>query len=158
MPKKDPTYNQPRKLPTRVRKIIRHLVPCLRPESPQKVAPKSIADSARSIGVRIPLIPPKIVVERYEKDQMEKSNFHTTNRGRKKPKSTKQTFTRLSKQLNKLKKAIKKQNATETNCLCSDNDSNLKLGIGSGSIGKIVINLGETNEKTKFTPQSNRWQ
>jgi len=41
-------------------------------------------------------------VERYEKDQMEKSNFHTTNRGRKKPKSTKQTFTRLSKQLNKL--------------------------------------------------------
>ncbi len=44
---------------------------------------------------------------KYEKDGMEKSDFYTTNKGRKNPNPTKQSFVQLSEKMDKLKKTIK---------------------------------------------------
>jgi hypothetical protein len=53
-PKQYPMHNPPRKLPTRLRKETREMVPSLWPESQRKLAPRSIAISARSMGAPIP--------------------------------------------------------------------------------------------------------
>jgi hypothetical protein len=59
----------------------------------------------------------------FEKDGTEKSNFRTTKKGGKKPNSAKQSFVRLSKKMDKLEKAIKKQDAKKRIRCCSDSDS-----------------------------------
>jgi hypothetical protein len=60
----------------------------------------------------------------------------------------------MSKKLDKLEKAIKIQSAKLKKGHREDSDSNSKKGIGTGSIGKVEINLGETIKKTKFTSPS----
>ncbi len=46
---------------------------------------------------------------RYKKNGKKKSNFQATKNGARKPNSTKQSFTQLCKKMDKLEKAIKKQ-------------------------------------------------
>ncbi len=60
----------------------------------------------------------------------------------------------LSKKLDKLEKALKKQSLKSKKCHYNDSDSNSEQGVGLGSIGKIAKKLGETIKKTKFTPPS----
>jgi hypothetical protein len=60
----------------------------------------------------------------------------------------------LSKKLDKLEKAIKKQSTEGKKHCRSNSDSDLEEEIGLGSIGKVEHNLGETVKKTKFTPPS----
>jgi hypothetical protein len=86
-----------------------------------------------------------------EKDGTEKSKCHAAKKGGKKLNPTKQSFEQLSKKLDKLEKVIKKKDTKKQICRTSDSDSESK---GSGSIGKVVINLGDTCKKTKFTPPS----
>ncbi len=57
-----PMHNPTRKLPTRLRKETRGLVPSLWPGSPGKLTPRNIATCARSMGARIPCTTPRIVV------------------------------------------------------------------------------------------------
>jgi hypothetical protein len=49
---------------------------------------------------------------------------------------------------------IKKKDTKKRKHRCSDSDSDSEYGIGSGSIGKVVLTLGETRKKIKFTPPS----
>jgi hypothetical protein len=81
---------------------------------------------------------------KYEKDGSEKANIHAN--------PMKQSFTQLSKKLDKLEKAIKKLSAKSKKHCRDDSNSNSGLGFGSGSIGKVEIKFGETLNKTKFTP------
>jgi hypothetical protein len=60
---------------------------------------------------------------RYEKDGSEKSNFCTAKKGAKKPNPTKQSFMQLSEKMDRLEKAIKKQDATWTKNCHSNCDS-----------------------------------
>ncbi len=62
------------------------------------------------------------VVNSYEKDGMEKANFCATKKGRKKPNPARQSFTQLSKKLDKLEKAIKKQSAKYKKCRKDDSN------------------------------------
>jgi hypothetical protein len=89
-----------------------------------------------------------------EKDGTEKSDFRAAKKSGKKPNPVKQSFTQLSKKLDKLEKVIKKKDTKKQKRHSSNSDSDSEYGIGLGSIGKIVINLGETCKKTKFTPPS----
>ncbi len=89
-----------------------------------------------------------------EKDGTGKSGFHTAKKGGKKPKPVKQSFAQLSKKLDKLEKVIKKKYTKKQKHCINNSNFNSEWGIGLGSIGKIVINLGETCKKTKFTPPS----
>jgi hypothetical protein len=91
---------------------------------------------------------------RFEKDGMEKSDFRAAKKGVKKPNPTKQSFAQLSEKLDKLEKVIKKGDTKKRKRRSSDSDSNFEQGIGSGSIGKVVINLEETCKKTNFIPPS----
>jgi hypothetical protein len=92
---------------------------------------------------------------RYTKDGMEKSNIHSAKKRHKGTQySLKQSLAQLSKNLDKLEKAIKKQSAKGKKRHYSNSDSNLQLGIELGSIGKVEIKLGDTIRKTKFTPPS----
>ena len=61
---------------------------------------------------------------RYEKNRNEKSNFQATKKGARKPNPTKQSFAQLCKKMDKLEKAIKKQDAKRKKCCRSDTDSN----------------------------------
>jgi hypothetical protein len=61
---------------------------------------------------------------KYEKDGSEKSGFHTAKNGGKKPNPAKQSFTLLSKILDKLKKAIKKLSAKSKKRCREENNSN----------------------------------
>jgi hypothetical protein len=72
-------HNPTRKLPIRVRKETRDLVLSLWPESPRKLAPRSIATSERSIGLCIPRKTQKIIISMRKTDS-KKANFCTTNR------------------------------------------------------------------------------
>ena len=74
--------------------------------------------------------------------------------GGKKPNPVKQSVTQLSEKLDKLEKVTKKKDTKKQKHCRRDSDSGSKQGIGLGSIGKIVINLGETSKKTNFTPPS----
>jgi hypothetical protein len=60
---------------------------------------------------------------KYEKDGMEKSDFCTTKKGRKKPNLARYYFAQLSKKLEKIDKAIKKQGTKEKKCQRDDSDS-----------------------------------
>ena len=53
----------------------------------------------------------------------------------------------MSKKLDKLEKVIKKKDTKKQKRRSSDSNSDSEYGIGSGSIGKLVINLGETCKK-----------
>ena len=88
---------------------------------------------------------------RFEKDETEKSDFRAAKKGGKKPNPTKQSFAQLSKKQDKLEKAIKKKDTKKRKCHSSNSDSDSEQGIRSGSIGKVVITLGETHKKSKFT-------
>jgi hypothetical protein len=63
---------------------------------------------------------------KYEQDGMEKANFRATRNGGKKPNPAKNSFVQLSKKLDKLKKAIKKQVAKSKKCHRDDSDSDSK--------------------------------
>jgi hypothetical protein len=56
--------------------------------------------------------------------------------------------------MDELEKVIKKSSAKSKIHRRDDSNSDSKLVIGLGSIGKIEIKLEETVEKTKFTPPS----
>ena len=60
---------------------------------------------------------------RFEKDGTEKSDFRAAKKGGKKPNTTKQSFTQLSKKLDKLKKVLKKKDTKQRECYSSDSDS-----------------------------------
>ncbi len=91
---------------------------------------------------------------KYEKDGKEKPNFCAAKKGGKKANLARQNFEQLSKKLDKLEKVLKKLSIKSKKRHYEDCDSNSEQEVGSGSIGKIVINLGETIKKTKFTPPS----
>ncbi len=95
---------------------------------------------------------------RFKKDGTEKADFRAAKKGGKKPNPTKQSFTQLSKKMDKLEKVLKKRDTKQRKRRRSDSDLDSEQGIGSGSIEKVVINLGETcketRKKTKFTPSS----
>ncbi len=90
----------------------------------------------------------------YEKDGMEKANFGTAKKGRKKPNPTKQPFAQLSKKLDMLEKTMKKQSVNGKKRCHSNSDSDSEQRIGLGSIGNEEIKLGKSFKKTKFTPPS----
>ena len=52
---------------------------------------------------------------RYKKGRMKKADFCAAKKGRKKPNPAKQSFMQLSKKLDKLQNAIKKQSAKGKN-------------------------------------------
>jgi hypothetical protein len=60
----------------------------------------------------------------------------------------------LSKKLDKLEKVIKERDTKKRKRRSNNSNSDSEQGIGLGSIGKVVINFGETRKKTKFTPPS----
>jgi hypothetical protein len=91
---------------------------------------------------------------KYEKDGKEEANFHATKKGGKKPNPARQSFAHLSKKSEKLEKAFKKLCLKSKKHHRNDSNANSEQGVGSGSIGKLVINLGETIKKIKFTPSS----
>jgi hypothetical protein len=90
---------------------------------------------------------------RFEKDGKEKSNTCATKKGSKKGNRVNQNFTQLTKKIKKLKKALKKLSKKVQKCQYEDSDSDSEKGVGLGSTRKVV-KLGETIEKTKFTPPS----
>jgi hypothetical protein len=53
---------------------------------------------------------------KYEKDGMVKANFHAAKKTGKKPKPAKQSFTQLSKKLDKLEKTLKKASHKSKKC------------------------------------------
>ena len=59
----------------------------------------------------------------FEKDGTEKSGFRAAKKVRKKPNPVKQSFTQLSKKLDKLKKVIKKKDTKKRKRRSSDSDS-----------------------------------
>jgi hypothetical protein len=61
---------------------------------------------------------------RYEKDRMEKSDVCAAKKGRKKPNPARHSFAQLSKKLEKLEKAIKKQGAKGKKHCRDDSDFN----------------------------------
>jgi hypothetical protein len=63
---------------------------------------------------------------RYEKDRKEKSNFHATKKGSKKPNPARQNFAQLSKKLDKLEKALKKSSKKSKKHQYKDSESNSK--------------------------------
>ncbi len=63
---------------------------------------------------------------KYEKEGMEKTDFRAIKKVRKKPNLAKQTFAQLSKKLDKLEKAIKKQSAKSKKCHRDDSNSDSK--------------------------------
>jgi hypothetical protein len=63
---------------------------------------------------------------KYEKDRPEKANFHAIKKVGKKPNPTKQSFAQLSKKLDELMKAIKKQTAKPKKCCRDDSGSDTK--------------------------------
>ncbi len=62
---------------------------------------------------------------RYEKDRTEKSNSHNAKKGGKKPNPMKHSSVQLSKKMDRLKKAIKKQDDKWKKHHHSDSDSDL---------------------------------
>jgi hypothetical protein len=62
----------------------------------------------------------------FKKDGIEKSDFRTAKKGRKKPNPIKQSFTQLSKKLDKLEKVIKKKDTKKQTRRSSDTDSDSK--------------------------------
>jgi hypothetical protein len=58
----------------------------------------------------------------FERDGTEKSDFCTAKKGGKKPNPTKQSFTQLSKKLDKLEKVTKKKVAKKQKCRHSNSD------------------------------------
>jgi hypothetical protein len=69
VPKKDQIHTPTRSLHTRARKETRGLVPSIWARFPRKLAPRSIATSARSMGVRTPCTIPRIVVGTRKTEQ-----------------------------------------------------------------------------------------
>jgi hypothetical protein len=59
---------------------------------------------------------------KYEEDGMEKSKFCTVKKGGRKPNPTKQSIAQMRETINKLKKAIKKQDAKKKKRCRSDSD------------------------------------
>ncbi len=89
---------------------------------------------------------------KYEANGMKKANFGAAKKGTKKPNPTKQSFAQLSKKLDKLEKAIEKQNAKSKKCHRDDSDSDSKKGIGSGSIRKVESNSEELLKRLSLLP------
>ena len=93
--------------------------------------------------------------QRFKKDGTEKSNFRTAKKGGKKPSSTKQSFAQLSKKMDKLAKAIKKQDAKRGNTSVAIVIPTQDWEMGQVAYGeKVIINFGETCKKTNFTSPS----
>jgi hypothetical protein len=88
-------HNPARKLPIRARNETSHLVLSLQSDSPRKLAPRSIATYARSMGARITHNTKDCFMN--EKDGLEKANFRAAKEGGKKPNSAKQSFAQLGK-------------------------------------------------------------
>ena len=151
--RKDSTIILTRTLCTARERVQSNLVMVLWPEFLRKLASRNIAIFARSMGVHIQCTIPEIVVG-LRKVEWNKSNFCNAKKGRKKPNSTTQSFTQLSKKLDQLEKAIKKTGTKKKKHCHRNSDSDSEYGIKFGSIGEVVINLGETCKKTKFTPPS----
>jgi hypothetical protein len=63
---------------------------------------------------------------KYEKDRREEANFPAAKKGGKKPNLAKQSVAQLSKKLDKLEKAIKKQSVKSKNRRRDDNNSDSK--------------------------------
>jgi hypothetical protein len=85
------------------------LVLSLQPESPRKFTSRSIATSARGTEGCILRTTQKIVVSMRKMDW--KSQFPRHQERRKEPNPTRNSFTQMSKKLEKLEKSIKKQGA-----------------------------------------------
>jgi hypothetical protein len=60
---------------------------------------------------------------KYEKDRTEKANFRTAKKSKNKPNPAKQSFAQLTKKLEKLERAIKKQSAKSKKCCRDDINS-----------------------------------
>jgi hypothetical protein len=89
---------------------------------------------------------------RYEKDGMVKANFHTAKKAGKKPNPATQSFTQLSKKLDKLEKTLKKA-SHKSKKRCRDNsNSDSEYEIGLGSTRKLGLNLEKAVKWSKFTP------
>jgi hypothetical protein len=78
-------------------------------DSQRKFALRSIATTARH-GSAYTMLTQKIVKSMRER-WIGKTNFHATKKGRMRPNPAKNSFTQLSKKLEKLEKKIKKQGA-----------------------------------------------
>ncbi len=124
VPKKDPVHNATRSLLTRVRKEASGLAPSMWARLPRKLAPRSIATSPRSMGVHVPHTIARIVVGTERRNR--KPNFRATKIGGKNPNLKEYSFAQLSKKMDRLKKAIKKQGAEWKKPCCSDGDSALE--------------------------------
>ncbi len=63
---------------------------------------------------------------KYEKDRTVKADFCTTKKAGKKPNPAKQSFTQLSKKLDKLEKTLKKASHKPKKCQREDSNSDSK--------------------------------
>ncbi len=91
---------------------------------------------------------------RFEKDRKEKSNFCTTKKGGKKVNPVNQNFAQLTKNIEKLKKALKKSGKEAKKRQYKDSNSNSKWGVGLGTSTRKLVKLEITVEKSKFTHPS----
>jgi hypothetical protein len=76
---------------------------------------------------------------RYEKDGTVKANFQAAKKVGKKPNTAKQSFSQLSKKLDKIEKTLKKASFKSKKCRRDDSNSDSEYGIGSGSTRKIGL-------------------
>jgi hypothetical protein len=102
----------------------RDLVLSSQPESPRKLAPRSIATSARNMGVHIPRTTQRVVVG-TRKTEWKKPIPHRQER-QKESNLARQSFEQLSKKLDKLEKGIKNQSSKGKKHCHSASDSNLE--------------------------------
>ncbi len=113
-----------RKLCTARRMVQSNLVLKLQPESQRKLVPRNTATFARSMGARTQRTILMIAVGSRETER--KNLFRAAKKGRKKPNPKKQSFTQLSKKLDKLEKVIKKKDTKKQKHRSSDSDSDSK--------------------------------
>ena len=107
---KDPrnlTLLATRKLRTAIKRVRSNLVLKLQPE-PKKACAKKHCNLCKKHGSGY-MTHNTCDCHWFEKDGTEKSDFHTAKKGGKNPNPVKQSFTQLSKKLDKLEKVIKKK-------------------------------------------------
>jgi hypothetical protein len=78
---------------------------------------------------------------RYKKDGTVKADFRATKKAGKKPNPAKQSFTQLSKKLDKLEKTLKKASLKSKKCHRHNSNSDSKQEIELGSTRKLGLNL-----------------
>jgi hypothetical protein len=79
-----------------------------------------------------------------------KANFHAAKKAGEKPNPAKQSFTQLSKKLDKLEKTLKKA-SHKSKKRRRDESILIAIGIGSSSTRKLVFNLEKAVKRSKFT-------